>query len=74
MKINDKEKRVPYAEIRVGECFMYNDNNYIYIKSENVDGDIYDVNLETGFITEKLNPLTKVTYLPNAMINMHGGN
>lgn len=74
MKINDKNKNyTTYGEIRIGECFKYNSG--IYIKSKNVGNadDIYDVNLENGLISPPLPHDVQVIYLPNATVNMYGG-
>lgn len=74
MKINDKnENYTTYGEIDFGECFKYPGNNYIYMKGEHFSGNTYDVNLQTGFITDRLEPNEKVIYLPNATVNMYGG-
>lgn len=67
MKITNKKLTVPYEEIHVGECFKY--DSRIYIKSKN-GGVTEDVNLENGNVTISLKPNTKVTYLPNATVNI----
>ena len=74
MKINEnKDLTIPYSEVSFGECFKYNTG--IYIKSKNVGNadDIYDVNLENGLISSPLLPNAQVNYLPNATVNMYGG-
>ena len=73
MKINkkDEKKYISYEEIHAGECFKCK-NDGIYMKSVNGNGDMHDVNLETGLIAPPLDNDTKVIYLPVVTINTIG--
>lgn len=72
MKKN-KDLILPYEEICVGECFKYHDCMYMKCMSPHaLDGDIHNVNLETGIIIQALDPDTKVTYLPVVTLNIIG--
>ena len=68
---NNKELIVPYSEIHIGECFKCK-NDGIYMKSVNGNGDIHDVNLETGLITPSLDIDVQVVYLPVVTVNTIG--
>ena len=50
MKIKDTRGKltIPFDQIKVGECFMYED--YLYIKTENFTDDLYGDSYNTVYL------------------------